>query len=95
MKRQEIIALIKELLIRYNASYAILFGSYARKEETNDSDIDLVIVGGENFHPSDIFDFGEDLREMTGKNADVFEIRELDADTDLYRTVMAEGVRIA
>ena len=95
MKRHEIIALIKELLVRYHASYAILFGSYAREEETNDSDIDLIIVGGEHFHPSDIFDLGEELRELTGKDADVFEISEIDTDTDFYKAAMAEGVKIA
>ena len=95
MGREEIIVLIKKLLVRYHASHAILFGSYARGEETKDSDIDLIIVGGERFHPSDIFDLGEDLRELTGKEADVFEIREIDTDTDFYRTAMAEGVKIA
>ena len=95
MSKTEIIHIIKELLLKYHASYAILFGSYARGEETEYSDIDLVVFGGEHFHPTDIFAFGEDLREMTGKDADVFEIRELNADTDLYRGVMSEGVKIA
>lgn len=95
LERNEIIEIIRILLARYHASYAILFGSYARGEETSDSDIDLIVVGGEHFHPSDIFDFGEDLREMTGKDADVFEIREIERDTDFYRTTMAEGVKIA
>ena len=95
MGRQEIIELIKKLLVRYHASYAVLFGSYARGEETKDSDIDLIVFGGEHFHPSDIFDLGEELRELTGRNADVFEIREIDTDTEFYRTAMAEGVKIA
>ena len=95
MERHEIIAIIKNLLIKFNASYAILFGSYARGEETEASDIDLIVVGGKHFHPSDIFDLGEELREQTGKNADVFEIREINIDTDFYRTAMAEGVKIA
>ena len=95
MKKDEIIEIIKELLSKYHASYAILFGSYARDEQTADSDIDLVVFGGAAFHPTDIFAFGEELREMTGRDADVFEIRELNTDTDLYRTVMSEGVKIA
>ena len=95
MSTTEIINIIKKLLLKYHASYAILFGSYARGEETESSDIDLVVFGGENFHPTDIFAFGEDLRELTGKDADVFEIRELNEGTDLYGTVMSEGVKIA
>lgn len=95
MKKDEIIEIIRVLLARYRASYAILFGSYARGEETADSDIDLIVVGGEHFHPSDIFDLGEELRALTGKNADVFEISEIETDTDFYRTTMKEGLRIA
>ena len=33
MGREEIIVLIKKLLVRYHASHPILFGSYARGEE--------------------------------------------------------------
>ena len=53
---------IKCLLARYNAEYALLFGSYARSEETPDSDIDVVIFGGKDFRKSNIFAFAEDLR---------------------------------
>ena len=95
MEKDEIIKIIKELLIRYHASCAVLFGSWARGEETEESDIDLIIIGGERFHPSDVLDLAEDLRILTGRNADVFEIREIDTDTDFYRTVMAEGEKIA
>ncbi len=43
---------IKSLLSRYNAEYALLFGSYARGEETPDSDIDVVVFGGKDFKKS-------------------------------------------
>lgn len=43
---------IKSLLVRYNAEYARLFGSYARGEETPDSDIDVVVFGGKDFKKS-------------------------------------------
>ncbi len=38
-KRLDIENAIKTLLVQYNAEYALLFGSYARGEETPDSDI--------------------------------------------------------
>ena len=95
METEKIIEIIKYLLVKYKASHAILFGSYARGEATEDSDIDLIVVGGDSFHPSDIFDLGEELREITGQKADVFEIRELDKDTEFYHTVISEGVEIA
>lgn len=95
LSRTEIEGLIKKLLCKYNAEYAILFGSYARDEADENSDIDVIVFGGSNFRATDIFAFGEELRELSRKNADVFEIREVDKDTEFYRSVMREGVRIA
>lgn len=80
---------------KYHAEYALLFGSYARGEATPNSDIDLVVVGGPGFRARDIFALGEELRQLTRKDADVFELRELNTGTPFYNTVMQEGVRIA
>lgn len=55
---REIETTIKILLKKYHAEYALLFGSYARGEATADSDVDVVIVGGAEFIPRDIFAFG-------------------------------------
>ena len=95
LTRQEIERHIKAMLVKYNAEYAILFGSYARDEADENSDIDVIIVGGESFHLTDILALGEDLRELTKKNVDAFEIREVNKDTDFYRSILCEGVRIA
>ena len=86
---------IRTLLVRYNAEYALLFGSYARGEETPDSDVDVVVFGGKNFKKSNIFAFAEDLREMIGKNVDAFEICEGDTGTPFYENLIREGVKIA
>ena len=86
---------IQALLVRYNAEYALLFGSYARGEETPDSDIDVVVFGGDNFKKSNIFAFAEELREALGKDADVFEISEVNKGTPFYDNLMKEGVKIA
>ena len=95
LSRTEIEQVIRELLHKYHAEYALLFGSYARGEATPNSDIDLVVVGGPGFRARDIFARGEELRQLTRKDADVFELRELNTGTPCYNTVMQEGVRIA
>lgn len=95
LSREEIEHVIKLLLVKYHADYALLFGSYARGDATNSSDIDLIVFGGEEFKPQNIFAFGEDLREMTNRDADVFEISEVNTNTPFYNTVMREGVKIA
>ncbi len=86
---------IKVLVDKYNAECAILFGSYARGEENEDSDIDVIVIGGANFRPKDIFAFGEELRQITKKEVDAFEIREVNEGTEFYKNIMQEGVRIA
>lgn len=93
--RMDIEKVIKSLLIRYHAEYALLFGSYARGEETPDSDIDVVVYGGDNFKKSNIFAFAEELRETLGTDADVFEMCEINQGTPFYENLMKEGIKIA
>ena len=92
---QEIESIVRSLLTKYNAEYALLFGSYARGDATPESDIDVIVVGGERFIPHNIFALAEELRELSGRNADVFEMREVNAGTPLYESIMREGIRIA
>ena len=94
MSMEEIEKEIRKLLKKYNADHAILFGSYARGEADENSDIDVIVVGGEKFNLTDILDFGDELRISTKKNVDAFEIREVVKDSDFYRNIMREGVRI-
>ena len=93
--RFEIENAIKTLLVRYHAEYALLFGSYARGEETPESDVDVVVFGGEDFKKSNIFAFAEELRQITGKEVDAFEICEINKETDFYESIMRDGVKIA
>ena len=95
MERKEVEQVIKRMVNKYHAEYAILFGSYARGEESDESDIDVIVVGGVDFKPRDIFAFGEELRQLTKKDVDAFEIREVNKGTEFYENVMKEGVRIA
>lgn len=90
--RDEIHAMVAPILRRYNAAYALLFGSYARNEANPQSDIDLVVVGKDTFRPFDIFAIAEDLHECSGKAVDVYEMREVKQGSPFYCTIMSEGV---
>ena len=90
----EIEAYIKELLEKYHAEYALLFGSYARGDADASSDIDVIVCGGDKFRARDIFSFGADLRELSGKDADVFELSEVNLGTPFFESIMREGIRI-
>ncbi len=91
----ELRAVIVGLLRKYGADHAILFGSYARQEADAASDIDLVVIGGTRFDPTNVFCIADDLHRLTGKQVDVYELREINAGTDFYDTIFSEGVRIA
>lgn len=95
LTRKEIEQIIRSLLKKHHADYAILFGSYARNCADTNSDIDVVLVGGAQFRALDVMAFGEELRQITQKDVDAFELRELNRESEFYRTVMQEGVRIA
>ncbi|MBR3570478.1 MAG: nucleotidyltransferase domain-containing protein [Oscillibacter sp.] len=92
--KEEIRSCVRPLLKKYHAECAILFGSYARGEAECRSDIDIMIIGGKKFQPTDIFSMAEDIYQILGKDVDVYEQREINADTEFYRTIFREGVRI-
>ena len=57
LTRKQIEQSVRYLLKRYDADYALLFGSYARGEETPESDIDIIVFGGDGFKKTNIFAF--------------------------------------
>ena len=83
------------LLKKYHAESALLFGSFARGTATESSDIDIVVFGGPHFKRTDIFAFAEDLRCITGRAVDAFEISEINIGTPFHSAIMEEGVKIA
>ena len=95
LTEKEIQDAVRTLLKKYNAESALLFGSYARGDATERSDLDLIVFGGARFKKTNIFAFAEDLREMTGKDVDAFEICEVNRDTPFYDALLREGIRIA
>ena len=87
-------ALVKPLLTKYSAKGAILFGSYARGEATEESDIDIMVLGGKDFDPTDVFCIADELYDISGKNVDVYEEREIDKSSDFYKNILKDGIRI-
>lgn len=93
--QDEIARAVIPLLNKYRAERAILFGSYARKDATAASDVDLVIIGGSRFDPTDVFCIADELHRALGKAVDVYELREINVGTPFYDAVFSEGVQIA
>lgn len=95
MNRVELMSMIAQLLKKYNASGALLFGSYARGEAEPESDIDVMVIGGEAFRLMDVFAIAEELHEMTGKAVDVYELTEINQNSEFYHSILREGVAVA
>ncbi len=92
---EHIASLVRPLAKKYHADEVYLFGSYARGEADGDSDLDFLVFGGDGFKLTNILALGEELREALQKDVDIFEIREINKDSDFYRTIMKEKVLVA
>lgn len=92
---QDIVSLVRPIAERYGVKEIYLFGSYARGEADEDSDLDFLVFGGDHFKLTMIFALAEELREALKKDVDVFEINEINQDSDFYNTIMKERLPVA
>ncbi|MCD8214729.1 MAG: nucleotidyltransferase domain-containing protein [Clostridiales bacterium] len=86
---------VKPIAEKYQAEEIYLFGSYARGEATEESDLDFLVFGGKNFKLTMIFALAEELREAFNKKIDVFEIHEINQDSAFFNTIMKESLLVA
>ena len=68
---EHIVAMVRPLADKYRVKEIYLFGSYARGEADENSDLDFLVFGGEKFKRTMIFALAEDLREVLKKKVDV------------------------
>ena len=93
LKVEDIRAMVVPLLEKYDMRSTSLFGSYARNEADENSDIDLLLEGNPGFRPLNVFGVAEDLFRLSGKRVDVFEISELD-EGEFRDRVLREAIRL-
>ncbi|MCI9250079.1 MAG: nucleotidyltransferase domain-containing protein [Dorea sp.] len=87
--------MIKPIATKYKVKEIYLFGSYARGEADESSDMDFLVFGGENFRHTLIFSLAEELRIIFNKEVDVFEINEINKNSDFYNAIMKERLLVA
>lgn len=87
--------IVMPIASKYNVQSIYLFGSYARGEANENSDLDFLVFGGENFKSTNIFALAEDLRTAFQIQVDVFEISEINTDSDFYSNIMSERLCVA
>lgn len=92
---EKIKEIVKPIAEKYNVQSICLFGSYARGEANENSDLDFLVFGGDKFKLTNIFALAEDLRMAFQRQVDVFEITEINTNSDFYATIMNERLNVA
>ena len=92
---ENIIKLVKPIAEKYHVQEIYLFGSYARGDADKNSDLDFLVYGGAEFKLTLVFALAEELREALDKDVDVFEINEINTDSEFYNAIMKERLLVA
>lgn len=89
---EEISAILKEILEDQPVYQVILFGSYAKKEATNKSDIDLVIDTNSELKGFALLKLICLIQEKLQKEIDGFEKYEIIDNSEIDREIKKTGV---
>ena len=76
----------------FDVDYGYLFGSYAKGNATDTSDVDLLVstsITGIRF-----FELAERLRENLHKKVDILNISQLKDNLDLTNEILKDGIKI-
>jgi predicted nucleotidyltransferase len=86
-----LLALLREALrTEQNVRFALLFGSAARGEDSEGSDIDLLVEMRDST-PARRFDLNTKLEELLGRRVDVVDAGEAEANPRLLAAAAREG----
>jgi len=83
---------VKPIAEKYPVEKIILFGSYARGDANENSDVDLVVDSAGKLHNRKIFALGGELLSVFPVRVDVYDILELNELSPLYKKMTNEGV---
>lgn len=83
---------VKNFLIKNNVKKAGIFGSHARGEETNKSDVDILIEVDKNFSLLDMAKLKIQLEKIIKKNVDLVEYKTI--KPLIKKQILKEEIRI-
>jgi predicted nucleotidyltransferase len=90
----EIKSYITPVVEKYPVEKVILYGSYARGDASETSDVDLVVESGGKMRNRKIFALGGDLLMVLPVRVDVYDILEIANPSAMYENIQREGVVI-
>jgi predicted nucleotidyltransferase/DNA-binding XRE family transcriptional regulator len=86
--KEKVISVLRD----YPVEYAVLFGSYAKNEANEKSDVDLLISG--SVDGIEFFSLVEKLRQSLHKKVDLLRFQDLKENQTLLNEILATGMRI-
>lgn len=89
---EDIKSKLMPVLIKNNISYCYLFGSYARAEAKETSDIDLLV--DTKTTGIDFFMLIEEIRKALNKRIDLIRLADLQERNPIVLEILKEGIRI-
>ena len=84
--------IVGDILAKYDVNFCYLFGSYAKGNATEISDVDLLI--DTNLTGLNYFGLIEELRNSLNKKIDLLKINQLIDNEELLREILKYGVKI-
>jgi len=73
---------------------AILFGSYAKGQATEQSDIDIVVDGQGRLRGLAFYGVLEDVSNVLSKDVDLMELSEVQKGSPIFNEIMDQGVML-
>ena len=91
---EEIKSYILPVVEKYPIERVILFGSYARGDASDRSDVDLIVESQGRLRNRKIFALGGELLDVLPVRVDVYDILEVVNPSAMYDNILKEGVVI-
>lgn len=85
---------VSRVLAQYDVSEAYLFGSFARGEQTPDSDIDLRLVCGNTMTFGTLYELSHELERELGQKVDIITNPPEHMRTAFRKSIEQDEVRI-
>ncbi|HMO39964.1 MAG TPA: nucleotidyltransferase family protein [Saprospiraceae bacterium] len=92
MKIEEIKDRTLPILVRYHIKRAGIFGSFAKGDETDESDIDILVELGDEISLLKFVGIKHELEDVLGKKVDLVEYQAI--KPRLRNRILAEEIRI-
>ena len=92
LKIDEILVIIRPILIKYNIEICYLFGSYSKNQAREESDIDLMISS--NITGLDYYGLLQELMDGLHKKVDLIKLDQASKNITLLEEIFKSGINV-